>query len=155
MCVCVCVCGFVQRDSRTRCIPRTGRLNAMAVVQTVLLLLLPRSWTRPSACCGSTESASGPVVTPTATTPLSSSGLHQSWTHPWVGLAVDVNTTGFRGTQAWASISPINIGAIPQPGAVLRDGQGVVLQSIPTRSQMEFFIESSWISAVKIMLFYS
>jgi len=51
---------------------------------------------------------------------------------------------------------PSNIGAIPpQPGEVLREGQGVVLQLPPTRSPNEIFVEYSWTSAVKITLFYS
>jgi len=52
-----------------------------------------------------------------------------------------------------------NIGAIsPQPGEVLREGQGGCPQVCPHTKicpQTKFFVQYHWTSVVKIMLFYS
>jgi len=55
-------------------------------------------------------------------------------------------------TSAGASIPLQHRRNSPQPGKVLREGQGVVPQSAPTRSPNEIFVEYNWISSVKIVV---
>jgi len=58
-------------------------------------------------------------------------------------------------TIAGSSIPLATQAQFPQPGEVLREGQGVVPQSAPTRFRNELSVEYNWTSVVKIVSFYS